>query len=70
MWKMKDKWCIIQKRLFVRGMTMAKVQLEEIVSKIKDMRPLPVAVDQIIELTEDPKATIQDLEEVILKIRF
>ncbi len=46
---------------------MAKVQLEEIVSKIKDMRPLPVAVDQIIELTEDPKATIQDLEDVILK---
>lgn len=46
---------------------MAKLHLEEIVSKIKDVRPLPVAVGQIIELTEDPKATIQDLEEAILK---
>lgn len=46
---------------------MSKFTLESVVAKVNDMKPLPVAVGKIIELTEDPKATIQDLEDAILR---
>lgn len=39
---------------------------DEIAAKVGDMKPLPIAVGQIIKVTEDPTSTIQDLERAIL----
>lgn len=46
---------------------MSKNTLDSIVRKVQDMKPLPMVVGQIINITENPKATIRDLEDVILK---
>ena len=45
---------------------MGSVRLEEIVLKVQDVKPLPIAVGNIIRVTEEPTSTIQDLEEAIL----
>lgn len=42
-------------------------RLNHIVSKVKDMPVLPSRVNKIIEITEDPDSTIEDLEREILK---
>jgi len=46
---------------------MKEKRLNHIVNKVKDMPVLPGRVNKIIEITEDPDSTIQDLEKEILK---
>mgnify|MGYP001496396322 CR=1 FL=1 len=45
---------------------MKNITLNHIVSKVNDMPVLPGRVKKIIELTEDPDSTIEDLEREIL----
>lgn len=45
---------------------MKNITLNHIVSKVNDMPVLPGRVKKIIELTEDPDSTIEDLEKEIL----
>lgn len=45
---------------------MKNITLNHIVSKVNDMPVLPSRVKKIIELTEDPDSTIEDLEKEIL----
>ena len=45
---------------------MTDVRLNHIVQKVNDMPVLPSRVNRIIELTEDPDSTIDDLEKEIL----
>ena len=46
---------------------MENKRLEHIVNKVNDMPILPNRVNTIIEITEDPDSTIEDLEKEILK---
>ncbi len=46
---------------------MKEKRLEHIVNKVNDMPVLPNRVNKIIEITEDPDSTIEDLEREILK---
>ena len=45
---------------------MKKINLNHIVRKVNDMPVLPNKINKIIEITEDPDSTIQDLEKEIL----
>ncbi len=46
---------------------MKKVSMEEILSSIEEMPSWPVALRNVIRLTEDPNSDIKDLEREILK---
>lgn len=46
---------------------MKKISMEEIVANIEEMPAWPVALRNIIRLTEDPNSDIKDLEKEILK---
>lgn len=46
---------------------MREITLNNIVSKVNDMPVLPNRINKIIELTENPDSTIEDLEKEILK---
>lgn len=46
---------------------MSKLNLEQIVANLEDIKVLPEIINKIIALTEDPDSTIQDMEKVILR---
>lgn len=46
---------------------MGKYDLESIVSKVNDIPVLPNRINRIMEITQDPDSTVQDLESEILK---
>lgn len=46
---------------------MAKLTLDEIIKRVKDLPVLPDIVNDIMRLTEDPDSTVQDIENVIMK---
>ncbi len=46
---------------------MTKLTLEEIIKRVEDLPALPTVVSEIMELTEDPDSTIQDIEDSIMK---
>lgn len=46
---------------------MDKISLEEIINRVEDVPSLPMVTSRIMELTEDPDATVTDIEREILK---
>lgn len=46
---------------------MTKLDIEYIASRVDDMKVLPAIINKIIELTDNPNSTIQDMEQAILK---
>ena len=46
---------------------MDKISLEEIINRVEDVPALPMVTTRIMELTEDPDATVTDIEREILK---
>lgn len=46
---------------------MSKLNLEQIVANLEDIKVLPEIINKITALTEDPDSTIQDMEKVILR---
>lgn len=48
-------------------MTTNQITLEEIISRVDDIPALPYTVSRIIQLTEDPDSTVQDIEREVLK---
>ncbi len=44
---------------------MSKITLAKLLVKVKDMPPLPQSITQILELTRNPKSSVQDLAKVI-----
>lgn len=45
---------------------MTGIRLEQIVAKVKDIPVLPIRINKIIKITEDPDSSIDDLEKEIL----
>lgn len=46
---------------------MAKLTLEKIIRRVKDLPSLPNITNEIMRLTEDPDSTVHDIEAVIMK---
>ena len=44
---------------------MRKITLAKLLVKVKDMPPLPQSITQILELTRNPKSSVQDLAKVL-----
>jgi HD-like signal output (HDOD) protein len=44
---------------------MSKITLAKLLVKVKDMPPLPQSITQILELTRNPKSSVQDLAKVL-----
>ncbi|HHY90203.1 MAG TPA: HDOD domain-containing protein, partial [Clostridiales bacterium] len=46
---------------------MEKLTLDQLLRTVKDMPVLPESIHKILQLTEDPDSTVQDIEREILK---
>ena len=46
---------------------MKKKSIQEVIDRVEDIPAFPMTVSRIIQLTEDPESTVQDIEKEITK---